>query len=358
MRVAFLWTEMSGYTNACLKSLAAVEGVELLVVRMRGGAEAPFADAEFAWLRNHCRFDGEPPTPEVWRLVRSFAPDLLIFCSWNRPAYRYVARRLAGRIPRIMAMDNQWHGSLRQYLGRLTRYFYIRPIADFAFVPGSRQATFARHLGFADDRIIHGLNAADVAAFTPPAGVGRQDRFIYVGRLSAEKGIGQLLKAYDLYRAAAGSLPGEAAWPLRLCGTGPLAEECRGRPGIECTGFIQPERLPEQLWHSACAIQPSLFEPWAVSIHEATVAGLPIICTSACGAADHLVQDGHNGFLVQPGDPAGLANAMLRFTRLSPSRRAAMGSASLELSRQFSPERWAAAVFDARTRFEEIGPRS
>lgn len=350
MRLAYLWTNMTGYTNACLRHFASRQGTEILAVSMSDMPLAPVDERQFAWLAHHYPYGTEPDPETVWAQVSRFNPDILLYCSWNRPAFRLVARRLAHRVPRIMAMDNQWLGTPKQYLGRLLRSYYIAPFADFAFVPGTRQATFARHLGFPQERIIYGLNTADVSAFEIPEQCQPMDRFISVGTLAPWKGSRQLLEAYRLYRQWAGDRP----WPLRLCGTGPLENIFDWEPGVELAGFVQPDQLPPHFWRSGCAIQPSLFEPWAVSIHEATVAGLPVICTTACGASDHLVQDGLSGFLVPPGDVVALAEAMKRFTALPPERRRAMGRQSQLLSRQFSPDRWVDALFDAKERFAEI----
>ena len=45
MRVAVLWTGLSGYLNACLKELASREGVELLVSHQAPVQQVPFDDA-------------------------------------------------------------------------------------------------------------------------------------------------------------------------------------------------------------------------------------------------------------------------------------------------------------------------
>jgi glycosyltransferase involved in cell wall biosynthesis len=82
-------------------------------------------------------------------------------------------------------------------------------------------------------------------------------------------------------------------------------------------------------------------EPWGVVIHEATAAGLPVLCTDVCGAAADLVSDGHNGYLFAPGDADHLGRLMVRLTRMSDNDLQDMGRNSFELSRQFTPALWA-----------------
>ena len=79
---------------------------------------------------------------------------------------------------------------------------------------------------------------------------------------------------------------------------------------IENKGFIQPKYLNDLLLNSSALILPSRYEPWGVIVHEAAVAGLPIIISDACGSSDHLVKDGYNGYIFSSGDYISLAYKM------------------------------------------------
>ncbi len=52
MRIAILWTGLSGYLNACMKELASRDGVELFVSHQAPVQQAPFDETQFAWIRN------------------------------------------------------------------------------------------------------------------------------------------------------------------------------------------------------------------------------------------------------------------------------------------------------------------
>src|SRR6266849_7649266 len=115
-------------------------------------------------------------------------------------------------------------------------------------------------------------------------------------------------------------------------------------PVVALCGFVQPKLLPHLFANAGCLVLPSLFEPWGVVIHEGAAAGLPIICTSACGAAVHLVND-RSGFVVPAGNVEELALALSRFTHLADDTRQAMSAASFDLSLQYTPVRWADYVY-------------
>ena len=57
---------------------------------------------------------------------------------------------------------------------------------------------------------------------------------------------------------------------------------------------------------------PSLYEPFGIVYVEAMGAGLPVIASSA-GAGSELVDHGHSGFIVEPGQPLMLRSYLQRF---------------------------------------------
>lgn len=338
LKVAVLWYTLTGYMNAALRSLASQPGVEMLVADHAGkGKQAPFADEMFAWMTNRYKFPQDPDEGELLRRLEEFQPDVMLVASWSTPAYRKACERFKGRAVRVVGMDNQWAGTLRQWIGVTMSPFYIQPLFEAALVAGERQAEFARKLGFQDEHIWRGLYCGDTEAFTYPGrrllGSGPH-AFLYAGRMVADKGIDTLLEAYRLYRAAAGHEP----WLLKLVGG--KIDQAPG-PGVEYQGFVQPWDLPEVFKAADCFILPSRMENWGVVMHEAAAASLPIICTTACGASVHLMWDGYNGLLI-PGDhPSALADAMETIACLSPARYEEMATASHRMSQQLTPSRWA-----------------
>lgn len=344
MRVVVLWTRLSGYLGSCLAALADADDTEVFLECEEPTGDAPYGSPEVVppgihLVPRRIQLEG----PELLATVLEMAPDVLLVSGWQIPAYRYVARRIPYPCLRVLCMDNQWRGTAKQWLGAATRRRYLWPLFDVAFLPGDRQAVFARKLGFSGGRIWPGLYSCDHGRFASARiaeGTEYPDgeaEFIYVGRLAAEKGIDTLATAYRLYREWS-----DMPWPLIVCGRGPLEDRIAVVPGVETRGFLQPSQLAPTLARAACLVLPSLLEPWGVAVHEATAAGVPVICSGACGAAPHLVEDGYNGYIVQSGDAPMLARAMLRCASLSPAERAAMGANGAQLSSRYTPERWAA----------------
>ena len=145
-------------------------------------------------------------------------------------------------------------------------------------------------------------------------------------------------------------------WALRIVGSGSGAS-LQGHAGVEHLGFVQPPDLPKVFAAADCFVLPSRWEPWGVVLHEAAAASLPILCTTACGASVHLVADGYNGLLVGRNDPSALASAMSTISTLSPQEYERMGEASLLISRQLTPERWATYVLRRSREAQSALPR-
>jgi len=303
----------------------------------------------FSWVKNKYEFsygDNQKIKKELLEKLAAFRPDAILVSSWHIPAYRFVLKKLAGGAVRILCMDNPWRGTLKQYLGVISSPWHLLPLYDAVFLPGERQAVLAKKLGFKEANILYGLYSCDHPHFASVYHHRIETKvlpraFIYVGRFRQEKGIGILARAYRKYRA---EVPDP--WPLICCGAGELETALISLEGVEFKGFVQPDDLPARFATASCLILPSTLEQWGLVIHEAAAAGLAIICSSICGAAAHLVQDGYNGFLVEAGNVTDLARAMKRYSDLSEARRLEMARNSHNLSQQFTPRRWAVTLYE------------
>jgi glycosyltransferase involved in cell wall biosynthesis len=348
MRIAILWTGLSGYLNACMKELASRQGVELFLSNLPPEKQAPFNDDQCAWIADRLVLQSPDDIGPLRARLRAFDPNILLFCGWHVPAYRLMARELAKRCWRVLGMDNCWMDTLKQRVGTIISPWYIRPLADSVWLPGERQAAFARKLGFAQSAILRGLYSCNQPTIETvhlsrlAEGRAVPHSFLFVGRFVSEKGVDQLVKAYQSYRERSVD-----PWPLVCCGAGPLDTRLEGRPGIRVEGFVQPDLLRGKLASAGCLVLPSTFEPWAVVVHEATSAGLLVLASENVGAAVHLVQDNYNGYIFDSYDVKGLAALMSHVSNLSEARLDTMSRASHLLSKQFSPMRWADTLLEA-----------
>lgn len=346
MRVAVLWATLTGYINGALKELAAIPGTEIFVADNIGPSkQAPFAESLFAWIPATQRFthDGNPDAAELLRRLEAFQPDVLFVASWSTPAYNAACKRFAGRAVRVCGVDNQWYGTPKQRLGALTAPIFVRRLFDCMMVAGERQRVFAEKMGFDRDHILQGLYCPDYAAFSAVrlgADKARPKGFLFAARLVPDKGLDLLVEAYRRYRALCAAA-GTGPWPLAVIGGGPLQALVQGQDGITAHGFVQPDAVPALFAAAGCFVLPSVHEHWGVAVQEATVAGLPVICSQECGAGVHYVVDGYNGAVVKTGSVESLLAALVRIASSDEEELRRMSLGSLALSEQITPQRWA-----------------
>lgn len=345
MRIAILWIQLTGYLNSCLLELASRPGVELFIVHTRIDNDSPFDHRDFDWLDRQLIWRTQRDLGSIDERLEEFCPDIIIFAGWTVPAYRRVAMLWKSRATRIMTMDNCWNGTITQRLGCLMSPFYVRRLADIIWVPGERQVRFAQNLKFRKDCILRGLYSCNHLAFRSvyetrlTNNLPISKNFIFVGRMVEEKGIETLISAYRRYRNIV-----ESPWPLVCYGRGYYSSKLKNEQGIEVEDFIQPELLPHKMAQAACLLLPSVFEPWALVVHEATSAGLIILASRAVGSVPHLVQVGQNGFVFDVGDAEELSRLMVRIGDMSDANLKYMSAASVSTSQQFTPSRWADSV--------------
>jgi len=153
----------------------------------------------------------------------------------------------------------------------------------------------------------------------PGPGSGKGGFALFVGRLSAEKGLTTLLRAWAC-------LPD---LQLQIMGDGPLRSsveaEAERLPNVTILGFHERPQVLEAMKSAACLIMPSeWYEGFPMTLVEAMACGTPIVA-SDLGSLHELVQEGVTGTRFAPGDPRHLAEKV-RALMSSPDGNAALRS--------------------------------
>lgn len=128
--------------------------------------------------------------------------------------------------------------------------------------------------------------------------------FLFVGSLSARKGVPVLLNAWTV----AGIAERAELW---FAGGGMIPDSARMILGVRWLGAVSRQELADIMREAEVLVCPSFFEGLAQVQLEALAACLPVIGTTSSGA-EEVVSDGETGFIVQPGDTAELARVLLR----------------------------------------------
>ncbi|GAA2826434.1 hypothetical protein GCM10010441_58670 [Kitasatospora paracochleata] len=310
----------------------------------------PWKDAlvpalEAAGVRTHC-LGGAPGALWPWRLRALLAERRYDLVHSHMPVPAVAARLLAlgRRSPRVVHTEhNVWerYRPATRWANALTYRRNDAVIAVSHAVADSikqRRPAMARPSAAGPARLTvvhHGPDlggapqgpAARAAARTelglPP------DALVIgtVGNLTAKKDQATLLAAFEQLRSA------HPRAVLVLIGAGPLEQQLRSLAGESVVFAGSRPDVPALLPGLDVFTLSSRQEGLPVALMEAMTSGLPSVVTRV-GGMPEVLDDGEQGFLVPPGDPAALAAA---FGRLAADRglRERLGAAARERSKGF-----------------------
>ncbi len=176
-------------------------------------------------------------------------------------------------------------------------------------------------------------------------GGSRQNVVLFLGRLSAERGVLDLVEAFAQVRASVPDVrlvcagEGDRGAVARLAARLGLAQ------ALTITGTLGPSGKRALFESAGVLALPSYQEGMPVGLLEAMAAGVPVVATPI-GGIPEVVADGVSGFLAAPGDKAALAR-LLRKVLLDRPLAARIGAAAREsVRRRCSPERGFAPLED------------
>ena len=284
--------------------------------------------------------------------------EALAMLGWAREHGRHV----------VLMSESTAHDATRSVV-RETIKRHIVGLCDTALVGGQAQHDYVVSLGMPSDRVFIGYDAVDNDFFARAAAAARADigatrarigvpvrYFLASCRFIAKKNLARLIEAFAAYRA----IGRENAWDLVLLGDGELRhalEEQARAAGladvIHFIGFRQYDDLPAYYALAGGFVHVSTVEQWGLVVNEALAAGLPVIASRTCGCAPDLIEDGVNGWAVDPLDVAALTARLVTLAAPETNRRA-MGERGEYIVARYGPERFgdglAMAIDRARAR--------
>jgi glycosyltransferase involved in cell wall biosynthesis len=162
--------------------------------------------------------------------------------------------------------------------------------------------------------------------------IEREKHFLFIGRLSEEKGIETLLNAFE-----------DSPFLLKIAGDGPLKHKvinaAKQFANISYLGNLPNNEVSVEFRKTQALIFPSVwYEGMPMTILEAFSTGTPVIA-SKLGAMTSLIIDGYNGFHFEPGNVDNLKEIVIRYNALSILEKEQMSNNALEeYKSKYSPE--------------------
>jgi glycosyltransferase involved in cell wall biosynthesis len=243
------------------------------------------------------------PVYEMYRDLARFDPQIIHIhtpFTLGTMGYRYARKR---NIPTIgtyhtdfVNMDNTLHFPfIKSILNVGFQYnMHLYSKLDLIVSPSKLVADYLRKVG-TESKVVH--VGIDLSKFKYSE--MKEDFYFYVGRLTQDKGVKELL-------VAASKLPEKE---FKIAGSGPLKEMvsdfAQRYKNIEYLGYITEDEKISLLKNAKLLIAPSRAETFGVVFLEAMASGTPAIGSFETREIG-ILQDDYNGWFVNYGEPEGL----------------------------------------------------
>lgn len=283
------------------------------------------------------------------KLLRQERPDLVITYTIKPNIYGGMACRLLG-IPYAVNITGlgtafQKQGALRTLVTTLYTQALKKAKVVFFENRGNMQTLLDEKIVTADRcRCLNGAGV-NLDRYRCAAYPEEQDktRFLFIGRVMAEKGVDELFEAMGRIR--------REGCDCTLDVLGHFEEHYEEKiRRAEAEGWLryhgQQKDVRPFIEKTHCFVLPSWHEGMANTNLECAAMGRPLITSNIHGCKEAVVEN-VSGLLCEPKDADSLYRAMKRFLTMPPAERAAMGAAGRKhMEDQFDKRKVVAATLD------------
>jgi glycosyltransferase involved in cell wall biosynthesis len=170
----------------------------------------------------------------------------------------------------------------------------------------------------------------DASKYTPDFSQDKENLIVFVGRVTTEKNIDELISAFAL-------LAPELNARLEIVGGGELEDQLKAQAvalgiadRVQFDSYVTTDFLRETLTRAKVFAMPSTAELQSIATMEALATALPVVGANAL-ALPHLVHDGENGYLFEPGDIEEFATRLTDVLTMPNDKLQAFKKASLKI---------------------------
>jgi glycosyltransferase involved in cell wall biosynthesis len=283
-------------------------------VEEHGGAEVPvyrlwsWRYRPHPWLRFALPWRIQANSAKV---LDEFKPDVVHFQS-NIVVGRGLSKQALKRGIRLIATNHVMPENLLEFslVPRFAQILVVRwSWWDMNRIYGRAEAMTSPTRRAADymeqNTDIKGVLAIscglDASVYTPTFVKRRDNLIMFVGRVTGEKQIDKLIRAFA-------KLDPSLNAKLEIVGGGELEDELKRlatslgvADRVQFDGYVTTEFLREALTRATVFAMPSIAELQSIATMEALATALPVVAADAM-ALPHLVHDGENGYLFEPGN--------------------------------------------------------
>jgi glycosyltransferase involved in cell wall biosynthesis len=383
MRVVLTTRQIGHYHDARYRGAAAcINDLTVISVANEGGFSEFLArdTGSYAIERlypDRVRYDAAVASGQVGAAMAEkldqLSPDVVAVAGWATPeSFAAIAWARRNRRGLVMMSESQAFDASRSHL-REAMKARIVSLCHAGLVGGPTHRDYMARLGLDHDHIFFGYNAVGNDHFAAHAAIARADaakkradlglpeRYILASaRFIEKKNLPGLIRAYAEAREAHNEAP-----ELIILGDGPTRADveqsvaaCGLAEHVHLPGFRGYDVLPAYYALAHGFAHVSLVEQWGLVVNEAMASGTPVVVSKPCGAAQALIEDGVNGFLVDPDDINDMANGLRRLFALDAIAHRAMREVAEQTIANWGPARFGDGLLAAARKALAASARS
>ncbi|MCS5712289.1 glycosyltransferase [Candidatus Berkiella aquae] len=238
---------------------------------------------------------------QLYRQLKALDYQQIIVGGWDLWEFWLIAM-LFPKKRNALALESSIFESKTQGLaGSIKRFFLSR--IERVYCSGDAQRHLLQALSF-NKEIKQTLGVGIFHYAVKKASIAKtfHGKFLYVGRLSPEKNLENLVQFFAEF----------PQYQLTLVGQGPLQRKLEALAGknVILAGHVPNQDLAEYYQSHDMFILPSLKEPWGLVVEEALYYGLPVIASNQVGAAKDFITRYQAGRLFEPKSLQSFAEAL------------------------------------------------
>jgi len=331
MNIIFSWNELPAYGARLIREGVDNSNHNIGVIATRPTIPIKGMDEilekKINWI--------ESDTIYKWSDLGLEIPDFFFQAGWYIKSFVNLGKQVkknGGRI--ILLSDNCWKNTIRQWFGSIYYRVLYKNYFDGVWVPGKSGLRLMNFYGVKKDQLFDGLYGIDPVSF--PVGISleyRSKSFIFVGKLTKEKGIPQLIRVFnDFYKI-------HPDWNLYIFGNGPLYKDLINFKGIIVNKFCQPSEISKAMANSRFLILPTLTDHWPLVVNEAALSGCGLILSNRVGNKSEFVGK-KNAIVYKVKRDIDLLFAMDAMTKLTDNQLNQITKESRMLGESYTPSYW------------------
>lgn len=246
--------------------------------------------------------------PDVISCYKKFKADITVVGGYSTPTGMYLIQYLRRHgVPFVLNCDGGLIKRDSWLKERIKRYFIGSPA--WWLSTGDSCSRYLLHYGAREERIIvypfTSIKENDILE-RPLSDMEKQEMrdCLLMKERKIIISVGQFIyrKGYDILIEA---MKEEGETGIYIIGGKPLPEylELKDRYGLKHLHFLDFKTKAELKKYYRAAdlfVLPTREDIWGLVINEAMAHGLPVVTTTQCVAGQELIEDGMNGYLVEP----------------------------------------------------------